>query len=104
MLRLLKQHFLRIDPRSLGLFRIAMGGALLADLFHRWDWLGAFYANSGVLPNHNHLFVLREKEPLWSLLHAFSTDGENFAGFVIIAIIYLAYMLGWGRRRFRCWH
>jgi len=59
-LRWLSNRYLRIDPRSLGLFRVLFGFVLLGDLCRRWQWLPAFYSNDGVLPNHNHLFNLRE--------------------------------------------
>ena len=56
----LRDHYLRIDARSLGLFRLAFGLVLLSDLVRRFRYLKDFYSNEGVLPNHNHLFNLHD--------------------------------------------
>src|SRR5580700_80973 len=88
----LRDHWLRIDSRSLGLFRLAMGLVLFSDLFRRARYLKEFYSNDGVLPNHNHLFNLRETGHVWSLLHACSSIGENQTAFCFI--------LGWHTRVF----
>ncbi len=93
--------FFRIDARSLGLFRIAMGLVLLGDLFRRWAWLRAFYSNDGVLPNHNHLFNLRDKTQVWSFLHAFSSPGENHFAFSLILLVYVCFLLGIKTRVFQ---
>ncbi|MDI1443196.1 DCC1-like thiol-disulfide oxidoreductase family protein [Polyangium sp. 6x1] len=92
--------FLTIDARSLGLFRITMALVLLGDLFRRWPWVRAFYSNEGVLPNHNHIFNLRDKGQVWSFLHAFSSPGENHVAFVLILLVYLGFLLGWKTRVF----
>ncbi|MDI1477100.1 DCC1-like thiol-disulfide oxidoreductase family protein [Polyangium sp. y55x31] len=92
--------FLTIDARSLGLFRIAMALVLLGDLFRRWPWVRAFYSNEGVLPNHNHIFNLRDKGQVWSFLHAFSSVGENHVAFALILLVYLGFLLGWKARVF----
>ena len=63
MLKALKDHYLRIDARSLGLFRVLFGLVLIGDLLRRWVWLRDFYSNEGVLPNHNHLFNLIHTAP-----------------------------------------
>lgn len=99
--RALRDHFLRIDARSLGLFRIAFGLVLVGDLVRRWAWLRAFYSNEGVLPNHNHLFNLRDKEQVWSVLHAFSTPGENHFAFTVALLVYLGFLLGVRTRVFQ---
>lgn len=101
MLKALKDHYLRIDARSLGLFRLAFGLVLLADLVRRWRWLTAFYSNEGVLPNHNHLFNLRDTTGyVWSFLHAFSSPGENHFAFLFILFVYIAFFIGWNTRVF----
>lgn len=94
------ESFLRIDPRSLGLFRIGMALVLIGDLFRRWVWLKIFYSNDGVLPNHNHIFNLRDKAQVWSILHAFSTPGENFFAFSLILLIYIGFLVGYKTRVF----
>ncbi|MFO0760403.1 MAG: DCC1-like thiol-disulfide oxidoreductase family protein [Byssovorax sp.] len=96
----LRDHFLRIDARSLGLFRIAMALVLLGDLFGRARYLKDFYSNEGVLPNHNHLFNLRNTGQVWSVLHAFSSPGENAFAFILIALAYLFFLAGYRTRVF----
>lgn len=93
-LRTLAHRYLRIDPRSLGAFRILFGLTLLADWCHRWRWLTAFYSNEGVLPNHNHLFHLRDGGRVWSALHAFSQRDEAIAFFGVALVFYLLFTVG----------
>ena len=96
MLKALRDHYLRIDARSLGLFRIFFGVVLIGDLFRRWAWLHDFYSNEGVLPNHNHLFNLiqRGAPEVWSLYHAFSTPAENHFAFAVTLLIYIGFLIG----------
>lgn len=101
MLKTLRDYWLRIDARSLGLFRVAFGLVLVGDLVRRFQWLKEFYSNEGVLPNHNHLFNLRDKQVVWSALHAFSSPGENAFAFAWTLIFYLGFLLGWHTRVFQ---
>lgn len=95
------QHFFRIDPRSLGLFRVLFGLSLIGDLSYRWDHIEAFYSNDGVLPNHNHIFNLKQAGKLvWSALHAFSSEGEAIFGFCLILFFYACFTLGYKTRAF----
>lgn len=96
----LAARFLRFDARSLGLFRLVFGTALIFDLFHRWDWIRAFYSNDGVLPNHNHLFQLKDDGQVWSVYHSFSSVEECFVAFLITLVIYLFFTLGYHTRVF----
>ena len=99
-MKALRDHYLRADARSLGLFRVAFGLVLVCDLFGRWRWLRDFYSNEGVLPNHNHLFNLRETGQVWSFLHAFSSPGENAFAFACILLVYALFFVGWATRVF----
>lgn len=96
MLKSLRDHYLRIDARSLGLFRVLFGLVLIGDLVRRWAWLLDFYSNEGVLPNHNHIFNLiqRGTPEIWSVYHAFSTPGENHFAFGVTLLVYIAFLLG----------
>lgn len=95
------RHYLRIDPRGLGLFRVSFGLTLLADLAYRFEHRVAFYSNEGVLPNHNHLFNLKnEGRFVWSALHAFASSGEATVGLLIIGFFYVGFTLGWKTRVF----
>ncbi|MRG94785.1 DUF393 domain-containing protein [Polyangium spumosum] len=77
-----------------------MAAVLLGDLLRRWPWVRAFYSNEGVLPNHNHIFNLRDQGQVWSILHAFSSVGENHFAFALILLVYLGFLLGWKTRVF----
>jgi len=63
------------DPRSLGLFRIALGTLLFFDVLRRWPDVEAHYANTGWLTNHFMLFRPMS-DHLFSLYLACSTPGE----------------------------
>jgi predicted DCC family thiol-disulfide oxidoreductase YuxK len=100
-LEALRDHWLRIDARSLGVFRLAMGTVLLFDLFRRYRYVKEFYSNDGVLPNHNHLFNLRDTGQVWSVLHAFSSVGEAQTAFCFILFFYACFLIGWHTRVFQ---
>lgn len=101
MIKALRDHYLRIDARSLGLFRLMFGAVLVYDLLRRWRWVKELYSNEGVLPNHNHLFLLREKETVWSALHAFSSPGEGHVAFAVILFFYVCLAVGYKARVFQ---
>jgi predicted DCC family thiol-disulfide oxidoreductase YuxK len=96
------RHYTRLDPRSLGLFRIVLGVALIADWAQRWEHRVAFYSNDGVLPNHAHIFHMKnEGRVAWSALHAFSTAGEAAVGLAFILAFYVLLTIGWKTRVFQ---
>lgn len=45
-----KLNFLKLDPRSLALFRILLGVALLCDTLHKLAWAREFYSDWGIMP------------------------------------------------------
>lgn len=96
----LAHHYLRLDGRSLGAFRLAMAVVLIADLFGRWRWIKDFYTNEGVLPNHNHLFHLLDHTEVWSALHSVSSAGEAHFAFAIILFVYAGFLIGHHTRVF----
>lgn len=99
----LRSTLLRIDARSLGLFRITMGLALIGDWWTRWGDTRAFYSNEGVLSNHAHLLSqLKQETPsrVWSVLHAFSTPGENRVALLLILLVYILFTIGLHARVF----
>jgi hypothetical protein len=98
----LLRHYLRIDARSLGAFRIAFGLALIGDLLARWKYVDAFYSNEGgVLANHTHLYYWKSQgRSVWSAFHAFSTGGEASFGFYFILFFYACFTIGWKTRAF----
>ena len=50
MIDRLRDHWLTIDPRSVGLFRVAIGIVLLLHFSDRWSSIDDFYSPTGVLP------------------------------------------------------
>lgn len=85
------------DPRSLGLFRIALGILLFADVARRWPDVEAHYANTGWLPNHFMLFRPMS-DHLFSIYLACSTPGEvkTLMAFHLLVCVLLA--VGWRTR------
>jgi hypothetical protein len=50
MIERLRDHWLTIDPRSVGMFRVAIGIVLLLHFSDRWHSIHDFYSPAGVLP------------------------------------------------------
>jgi len=93
----LRQHYLSIDPRTLGLVRIALGALLLTDLAKRCCVLSLFYTNDGLIPNHRVLWRPM-REFAFSFLFALSDKHEVVAAFALIAAVYLCFLFGYRTR------
>ncbi|MEI9950263.1 MAG: hypothetical protein WDO74_15120 [Pseudomonadota bacterium] len=89
--------YLTVDPRSLGLFRVLFGLVLLSDLVRRWVELGFWYANSGLLPNHT-LLWRPPAQSLFSLFFTASSVSEARLGFVLCALVYTLFIVGYRTR------
>jgi hypothetical protein len=97
MLGLLRRNYLSIDPRTLGLVRIALGMLLLVDLAKRSCVLSLFYTNRGLLPNHRLLWrPTRDFTP--SFLFALSYRHEVVIAFVLIGLVYASWLVGYRTR------
>ena len=85
------------DPRSLGLFRIALACLLFVDVARRWADVDAHYANTGWLTNHFMLFRPMS-DHLFSIYLACSTPGEvrTLMAFHLLVCVLLA--VGWHTR------
>jgi hypothetical protein len=85
------------DPRSLGLFRVALGVLLFVDVARRWPDVEAHYANTGWLTNHFMLFRPMS-DHLFSIYLACSTPGEvkTLMAFHLLVCVLLA--VGWHTR------
>jgi len=95
--RSLFETYLTIDPRSLGLFRLLFGAVLLSDLARRWVELGFWYTNTGLLPNHTVLW----RPPARSMFSLFFTVSNTFEaqlGFMLCALVYLSFLVGYRTR------
>lgn len=93
--RFIRERWLSVDSRTLGLFRIGYGLLLLSNLYDRVGGgnLVSMYSNDGMLPNHYELF--RPPQPdIWGFLFGFSTPNEVRFFVAFIFIVYLLYTLG----------
>ncbi|MET0792051.1 MAG: HTTM domain-containing protein [Polyangiaceae bacterium] len=89
--------YMTVDPRSLGVFRVLFGLVLLSDLARRWVELGFWYVNSGLLPNHT-LLWRPPTSTLFSLFFTVSSAREAQFGFLLCAIVYAMFTLGYRTR------
>ena len=95
--RSLVSTYLTVDPRSLGLFRVLFGSVLLSDLCRRWVELGVWYTNSGLLPNHTVLWR-PPAQSMFSLFFTVSSANEAQLGFVLCAVVYALFIVGYRTR------
>jgi len=83
----------------LGLFRIALGLLLVADLASRWAMAAVLYSNEGVLTNHFALY-----QPIsahqFSLFFALSSARDVEVAFCLTLFVYLAFLVGYRTRFF----
>ncbi|MEA2700903.1 MAG: hypothetical protein QOI66_5174 [Myxococcales bacterium] len=96
----LVRAYLTIDPRSLGLGRIALALVLLLDLARRIPGLALWYSNDGLLPNHMMLWR-PPTQWMFSLFFLASWTDEAALGFVVCGFVYLALLIGWRTRLFQ---
>lgn len=93
-LEFMRDRYLTIDRRVLGLFRILFGILLIVDALRRLPDATFFFSNEGVLPNHFALFAPLAR-PFFSLYTAFSTPTEVKVAFVLTALAYVPYLIGY---------
>ena len=94
MLGNLKEFYLRIDLRSLGLFRIVFGALLIYDWCVRWPNIEAFYTSFGVLPIDAPLPRAGD-EFHFSMLDRFTTAPMVRAFFLLGLIAYVGFLVGY---------
>jgi predicted DCC family thiol-disulfide oxidoreductase YuxK len=94
-----RKHYLAVDPRWLGVFRIVFGSLLFADGARRWYYARAFYSNDGILPNHFSLFRPMGRH-VFSLYHAFSTMGEVSVAFALTLFVFAMFLIGFKTKLF----
>lgn len=92
-------RYMRLDPRTLGLYRIVIGALLCADCLRHWSFARRYYSNAGLLTNHWHLYV-PSSDYNFSLFHSFSSPAEVHVAFALSFICYLAFTLGYKTRLF----
>ena len=97
LLSFLQSTYATADPRSLGLFRIALGILLFLDVARRWPDVDAHYANTGWLSNHFMLFRPMS-DHLFSLYLACSTPGEVKTLMALHLLVCALLAIGWHTR------
>jgi hypothetical protein len=93
----LARAFATADPRSLGLFRIALGALLFVDVARRLPDLAAHYSNAGWLTNHYALFRPMSSH-MFSIYHAFSTPEEVRVIFGLHLLVNFLLLIGFHTR------
>jgi len=95
----LREAYLRIDPRTLGLGRIGLALVLLADLARRIPWLSELYSNDGLIPNHTMLW--RPPMPrLFSVFFMASRPEESAVWFAVCFVCFFCFLIGYRTRLF----
>lgn len=95
--RFLSDTYATADPRSLGLFRIALGTLLFVDVARRIPDLEAHYTNLGWLTNHFALFRPLSSHQ-FSVYLAFGTPAEVKLLVAFHLLVNLLLLVGWRTR------
>jgi hypothetical protein len=93
------ETYFTLDPRSLGVCRLGLGALLLYDLARRIPGLATWYSNEGLLPNHIAL-QRPAAEYMFSILFAASRPWETAVLFVLMGLVFSAFMAGYRTRLF----
>ncbi len=97
--RLLRETYLSVDVRWLGVFRILFGTLLIVDLLRRWVDLRFYYSNDGILPNHFELFRPGWRN-IYSVFFAFSSFSEVNVAFSLALVCFVVFTLGYRTKLF----
>ncbi len=92
-------RYFSMDPRSLGLFRIAYGTLLLVNLWWRYQDIDVWYTNEGLFPNHTLLWRPPSRY-LFSFFFTLSSHGEARAGFIFCAFAFFGLLIGYKTKLF----
>ena len=88
--------YLRVDLRTLGIFRIALGLVCLSDVLRRLPYIEVFYSGSGVAPNYFMSDISgKYSSKAFTLLSSLNTTGEVTVFFYIIALFSFFLMIGY---------
>jgi hypothetical protein len=93
----LKKTYASADPRSLGIFRIALGVVLFFDVLRRVPEIHSHFSNSGWLTNHFMLFRPMS-ERLLSVYLAFSSPEEVRFLMALHLLLCVLFIIGWRTR------
>jgi predicted DCC family thiol-disulfide oxidoreductase YuxK len=93
----LREAYLSVDPRSLGLGRIVVAAVLIVDLVRRIPDITLFYSNNGLVPNHT-LLWRPPTQWMFSLFFMASWTDEAAVGFALCGLVYGLMLIGWRTR------
>lgn len=99
ILRHLRAVWMTADPRTLGLFRIAIGCVGMADVIRRLPALDLFYTRDGVLPASD-VLAHPISDGAFSLLFAFDSPAAVGAFFAAALICLALFTVGYRTRTF----
>lgn len=94
-----RDHYMTMDPRTLGFFRLVLGFLVTGDCLRHWWEARVYYSNAGVLTNHYHLYRPSSGHN-FSILHAFSTLEEVHIAFALMTLCQFLFWIGWHTRIF----
>jgi Vitamin K-dependent gamma-carboxylase len=92
-LGLIRDSYLKLDPRVLGVFRIALGAVLLYDVARRFPDAGLLWSDDGVLSGETLRRVPQATHQL-SFLFALKSAQQVALGFLGLGVVFLLYGLG----------
>src|SRR5689334_20471229 len=95
--RLLHDHYLTFDRRTLGFTRWMLGFYLITDLFHRGRSWAELYSSTGVLPTD--LALQRpQSEGSFSIFLGFSSPGELQILWALMLVTFVCLLIGYKTR------
>jgi hypothetical protein len=89
-----------VDPRTLGLFRIALALLLLADLLKRCASIETWYFERGLLTLDGQL-AQAQRWGFWSVLWWMRSDAAVSAAFAGFGLVYLGLLVGYRTKLFQ---
>lgn len=95
----IRDHYMHVDPRTAGLFRLVLGFLLVADTLRHWGEARLLYTNQSVISNDFHLWRPSSNFQ-WSFFHAFSTLNEVHVLFALGVVSHLLLFVGYRARLF----
>ena len=89
----LRQRYLGMDRRVLGVFRVALGSLLLGDVLRRVPEATMYFSDEGVFPARAYE-RWRDDDPCFSLFAWFHSPGAVVAVLLVAALVHAAYAAG----------
>ena len=94
-----RDRYLRVDPRTAGVFRLVLGTLLSLDCLRHWSEAQLLYSIDGVFPNQKHLWH-PSSSYLFSIFHAFSSVNEVHVVFALGLVCHVLLLVGYRTKLF----